>query len=140
MTSLSLRLPRVLSFFSLTILCTFVSTPCARATISYEVSLAQPGQHLFHVTMNIPDVQGELLLQMPAWNALYEIRDFSSRIQRLEGTADSQPLSVEKIDKQTWRIFAKNQITVHYAVYWDTAGPFASNSTKSTLSSILRWC
>ena len=126
MTSLSLRLPRVLSFFSLTILCTFVSAPCARATISYEVSLAQPGQHLFHVTMNIPDVQGELLLQMPAWNALYEIRDFSSRIQRLEGTADSQPVSVEKIDKQTWRIFAKDQITVHYAIYWDTAGPFAS--------------
>ena len=76
--------------------------------------------------MNIPDVHGELLLQMPAWNALYEIRDFSSRIQRLEGTADSQPLSVEKIDKQTWRIYAKGQTTVHYAIYWDTAGPFAS--------------
>ena len=90
--------------------------------------------------MNIPDVHGELLLQMPAGNALYEIRDFSSRIQRLEGTADSQPLSVEKIDKQTWRIYARTELPVHYAIYWDTPDLLRRNSTKSTPSSILRWC
>ena len=34
--------------------------------------------------MEIPDVQSELKLQMPAWNALYEIRDFSSHVQQVE--------------------------------------------------------
>src|SRR5208337_3690846 len=52
------------------------STP-AHAEIRYQVSLSHPDQHLFHVSMEIPDVHGELTLQMPAWNALYQIRDFS---------------------------------------------------------------
>ncbi len=100
-------------------------SPC-KATISYEISLAQPSQHLFHVSINVPDVHGELLLQMPAWNALYEIRDFSSRVQRVEAVSSSQLLAVEKLDKLTWRIHGDGTITVRYAIYWDSAGPFAS--------------
>jgi len=84
-------------FFFITpvIVTLFIVRPC-RATISYEVSLAQPSQHLFHVTMTVPEVHGDLLLQMPAWNALYEIRDFSSRVERVEATSGLEPLDVEK--------------------------------------------
>jgi predicted metalloprotease with PDZ domain len=99
--------------------------PC-HATISYEVSLAQPSQHLFYVTINVPDVRGDLLLQMPAWNALYEIRDFSSRVERVAASSGSQSLAVEKLDKLTWRIRGDGAIVVRYAIYWDSAGPFAS--------------
>ena len=100
----------------------------ASATIQYEVSLAKPREHLFQVTMTVPDVHGELLLQMPAWNALYQIRDFSSRVQRLEAFEfhDPNPLEIEKLDKLTWRVSGNGIITVRYAVYWDSAGPFAS--------------
>jgi len=63
---------------------------------------------------------------MPAWNALYEIRDFSSRVQRVEAFSGSQPLAVEKLDKLTWRIQGDGTITVRYAIYWDSPGPFAS--------------
>jgi predicted metalloprotease with PDZ domain len=98
----------------------------ASATISYQLSLTDPGQHLFHVTMNIPDVHGEVQIQMPAWNALYEIRDFSSRIQRVEALAGSQPLEIEKLDKLSWRVYGDGTITVRYAIYWDSPGPFAS--------------
>jgi predicted metalloprotease with PDZ domain len=96
------------------------------ATISYEISLEKPSQHLFHVTMTVPDVHGDLQLQMPAWNALYEIRDFSSRVQRVEAFSGSQALSVEKVDKLTWRIHGDGAVMVRYAIYWDSAGPFAS--------------
>jgi predicted metalloprotease with PDZ domain len=107
------------------LLISVVPSPCS-ATISYEISLAEPAQHLFRVTMTVPDVGGELLLQMPAWNTLYEIRDFSSRVQRVQAYSASQPLSVEKLDKLTWRIQANGPVTVRYATYWDSAGPFAS--------------
>lgn len=99
--------------------------PCS-ATISYQLSLANPSQHLFHVTVNVPDVHSVLTLQMPAWNALYEIRDFSSRIQRVEAFTGSHPLPIEKVDKLTWHIRGEGIITVRYAIYWDSPGPFAS--------------
>jgi predicted metalloprotease with PDZ domain len=98
----------------------------SRATIRYEISLGHPEQHLFHVTMEIPDVAGEILVQMPAWNALYQIRDFSSRVQQLEAITGSTSVPAEKIDKQSWRIRASGTVTLHYAIYWDEAGPFAS--------------
>jgi predicted metalloprotease with PDZ domain len=106
-------------------LAVFFVLPC-NATISYEISFVHPGQHLFHVTMTVPDVHGDLLLQMPAWNALYEIRDFSSRIQRVEASSGSQLPAIEKLDKLTWRVHGDGAITVRYAIYWDSPGPFAS--------------
>lgn len=100
------------------------------ATISYELSLANPSQHLFHVTMTVPDVHGDLLVQMPAWNALYEIRDFSSRIQRVEAFVGTKSLPIEKVDKLTWRVSGEGTIAVRYAIYWDSAGPFGSQLTE----------
>ena len=76
--------------------------------------------------MTIPDVTGEVLVQMPAWNALYQIRDFSSHVQQVEASAGSQQAFIEKVDKQTWRIKGTGTIKLSYAAYWDEAGPFAS--------------
>jgi predicted metalloprotease with PDZ domain len=129
------RLRRSLPTLFFPILClAFCSS--LRATIRYEVSLAHPEQHLFHITMIIPDVEGEVLVQIPAWNALYQIRDFSAHIQRVEafelGAASGSeprqenPAAIEKIDKQTWRIHAHGTVKVRYATYWDEPGPFAT--------------
>ena len=76
--------------------------------------------------MTIPDVTGEVIVQMPAWNALYQIRDFSSHVQQVEASAGSQKAFIEKVDKQTWRIKGTGTIKVSYAAYWDEVGPFAS--------------
>jgi predicted metalloprotease with PDZ domain len=103
----------------------FLSTPSS-AAIRYEVSLANPEQHLFHVTMEIPDVHDELKLQMAAWNALYEIRDFSSHVQQVEASVDNQRVNIEKLDKLTWRVKANGTVTVKYATFWDDVGPFNS--------------
>jgi predicted metalloprotease with PDZ domain len=76
--------------------------------------------------MTIPDVTGEVDVQMPAWNALYQIRDFSERVQQVEAFAGSERAPIEKLDKQTWRIRGKGTIKTQYAIYWDEVGPFAS--------------
>jgi predicted metalloprotease with PDZ domain len=111
-----------LAFF----VCTLGSAGPGGATIQYKVSISHPEQHLFHVTMTIPDVNGEVLVEMPAWNALYQIRDFSSHVQQVEAFAGTARAPIETVDKQTWRISGKGTITVRYGTYWDDVGPFAT--------------
>jgi predicted metalloprotease with PDZ domain len=103
-----------------------LSSSRSNATIRYEVSLAHPEQHLFHVTMTIPSVVNEVTVQMAAWNALYQIRDFSSHLRQVEAFIGSEIAPIEKLDKKTWRIKGSGTIRVHYDAYWDEVGPFAS--------------
>ncbi|HUE43934.1 MAG TPA: PDZ domain-containing protein [Candidatus Sulfotelmatobacter sp.] len=98
----------------------------SKAAIHYTVSVGHPEQHLFHVTMEIPDVSGEVIVQMPAWNALYQIRDFAMHVQRVEALTNGQPVRIEKLDKQTWRITANGTVTVRYDTFWDDGGPFGT--------------
>jgi predicted metalloprotease with PDZ domain len=76
--------------------------------------------------MEIPDVSGEVTVQIPAWNAVYEIRDFSAHIQRVEALAGSNEAPIEKLDKQTWHITGTGVVTIRYAAYWDESGPFSA--------------
>jgi predicted metalloprotease with PDZ domain len=76
--------------------------------------------------MEVPDVSGELILQIPAWNALYQIRDFSTRIQQVEASVDAQHVPSQKLDKQTWRVTANGAVTIRYSTYWDDPGPFGT--------------
>lgn len=97
-----------------------------RATIQYAVSLDHPEQHLFHVTMTIPDVSGEVTVQMAAWDALYQVRDFSERVQQVAAFVGSEVAPIEKLDKQTWRIRGTGTVKISYETYWNDVGPFAS--------------
>src|SRR5215470_15605569 len=112
-------------FFCVVVLGSFFVIP-AGATISYQISLAHPELHTFHVKMTIPDVKDSITVQMPAWNALYEIRDFASHVLQATAANESGPLPVEKLDKQTWRIKGAGKITISYDTFWDEPGPFAS--------------
>jgi predicted metalloprotease with PDZ domain len=106
--------------------CALAWASSSSGTIRYEVSISHPEQHLFHVTMTIPDVTGEISVQIPAWNALYQIRDFSSHIRQVEAFAETAKVAIEKVDKQTWHIKGTGTITVRYATFWDDVGPFAT--------------
>jgi len=104
----------------------FAARP-ARATIDYSVSVAHPEKHIFGITMRVPNVHDRVLLQMPAWYALYQIRDFSSHMMQV--TAKDQAgssLPIVKLDKQTWQVTGNGAVTVSYPTLWDEAGPFAS--------------
>ena len=114
------------SVLTATILCLLFFTADAKADIHYTVSLNHPEQHLFHVTVEVPNVKDQLTLQMAAWNALYEIRDFSSHVQEVVAFANGQPVEIKKIDKLTWQVTGSGTITVHYATFWDDVGPFST--------------
>ncbi len=104
----------------------FAARP-ARATIEYSVSVAHPEKHLFGVTMRVPNVHDRVLLQMPAWNALYQIRDFSSHMMQVTAKDEAgATLPIVKLDKQTWQVTGAGTLTVTYPIFWDEASPFAS--------------
>jgi predicted metalloprotease with PDZ domain len=109
----------------------------AHATISYTISLDHPDQHLFHVTMRIPLQGREVATAFPAWNALYQIRDFAERIRDVTAlcpTLTAVPLAVRKVDKQDWQISSTgpcapgdhNSFVIDYAISWNEPGPFDS--------------
>jgi len=104
----------------------FLFAASSRATIQYQISLAHPEQHTFHIKMTVPNVSGSLTVQMPAWNALYEIRDFASHVLEVTAANESGALPTEKLDKQTWRIIGSGSITISYDTFWDEPGPFSS--------------
>jgi predicted metalloprotease with PDZ domain len=121
------RLPRRTALLVVTIFSLLISAASpSHAAIKYTVSLAKPEQHLFHVTVEVPNVQGEVKLQMAAWNALYEIRDFSSHVQQVEATIEGQKTEITKLDKLTWQVKGSGTVKVSYATFWDDVGPFSS--------------
>ncbi|HTS13600.1 MAG TPA: PDZ domain-containing protein [Candidatus Limnocylindrales bacterium] len=111
----------------------------ASARIRYTISLASPAEHRFHVrvVLEARPHQSEVTLALPAWNALYQIRDFSYRVEdvRAEQPGMENPrLPVTALDKDTWRIViasaalpgAPRAAVVEYSVGWDDSGPFNS--------------
>jgi predicted metalloprotease with PDZ domain len=117
----------------------FLAARPAAATIDYKISLAHPEKHAFQVAMRVPvdaDQRADrrdLIVALPAWNALYQVRDFAYRVRdvRVGKSATSAPPVVPyKLDKQTWRILASaavdGSIEIEYSISWDEAGPFNS--------------
>ena len=112
-------------FATLFLACVFIA-PLANAEIRYSVSLAHPEQHLFHVTVEVPDVKDRVELQMAAWDALYEIRDFSSHVQRVSASVNGRDVPIKKLDKLTWVVEGSGTVRVSYDTFWDDPGPFSS--------------
>jgi predicted metalloprotease with PDZ domain len=99
----------------------------ARATIDYTVSLSHPERHIFGVTVRIPKVRDQVTVQMPAWNGLYQIRDFSSHMMQVSAKdEEGHPLPLRMLDKQSWSVSGNGNVTVSYPIFWDEPGPFSS--------------
>ena len=104
------------------------STAADTGAIRYNVSLAQATEHLVHVQIVLPAGAAERDLQLPVWNALYQVRDFSQYVigVRAKGR-DGQFLTVRKIDKSAWRVSdADNGASVEYETYSDEPGPYGA--------------
>ena len=106
--------------------------PCsaqAAQPIQYGVDLRATESHLVHVTLNIPGASAGTEIQIPAWNCLYQIRDFVKDVEDLKGDCDGQPVDLGREDLNTWRgpNRACGNLAFRYLVYADTDGPFESN-------------
>jgi predicted metalloprotease with PDZ domain len=108
----------------------------AAAVIDYRVSFQHPEKHNFQVTVSVPVRNEDIMAATPAWNALYQIRDFAYRVRSmivLNQNGDTEEQVPEELDKQTWLVCRcasqKNSpqaVTFRYTVEWNDPGPFNS--------------
>lgn len=102
----------------------------ADGVVSYQISLAEPQQHFFHLKVT-GDLcrEGHVRFQLPAWNALYQIRDFAQFVREFHAQDGSgQALPTEKVDKQTWNVSCGegSRLQVTYKIFWNENSPYGS--------------
>lgn len=96
--------------------------------IHYQLDLREPATHLVQVTMDVPEAAASLELQIPAWNNLYQIRDFVRNVQDVRAACDGQPEALVRVDLNTWRGAPApcRNLELHYAVYANEESPYSS--------------
>ena len=81
------------------------SRAAAPPEVSYTVSLTSPEQHLVEVQIMLPAGSAQRELQLPVWNALYQVRDFSQYVNWVRAKDRSgKPLAVREVNPSRWRI------------------------------------
>ena len=121
-----------LSLRPLLAICIVLLTSFASAQLSqplaYTISLASPEQHFVEVQVILPPGAAERELQMPVWNALYQIRDFSQYINWVRAKDRSgNPLAIHELNDSRWQVQgAASGAIVEYQIYADSSGPFGA--------------
>lgn len=98
--------------------------------LAYRLRLTRPSTHLVDVEIEAGKVtEPSIDFVLPAWApGRYAIYDFAKSVQEFAASgAQGQPLAWEKLDKQTWRVDARQAggtVRAHYRV-------FANNLTGS---------
>ena len=110
---------------------------CPAQGVTYGISL-KPAEHVVHVDAVTHQPAPEF--QLPVWNALYEVRNFSANVKAVkafEGVPDwmcdrcaTGDARAEKIDKTTWQITSSGDypcVTFSYDILTNAPGPFGSS-------------
>ncbi|MBA3580985.1 MAG: M61 family metallopeptidase [Gammaproteobacteria bacterium] len=91
--------------------------------VHYVIQPIDPAAHLFEIRLTIVQAQLQQVVSLPAWiPGSYMLREFAKHIVTLQVHSDGHALSVQKQDKNTWRIdnIAGATLTIIYQVYaWD---------------------
>ncbi len=105
-----------------------VSLAQSPSSIGYTITLSSPEQHLVEVQIILPAGAAERELQLPVWNALYQIRDFAQYINWVRAKDRAgKALAVHELDKSRWQIQdAGGGAIVEYQIYVDSPGPFGA--------------
>jgi len=100
---------------------------CGAAT-EYTVSLANPEHHLIEVQIILPAGSAQRELQLPVWNALYQVRDFAQYVNWVRAKDRAgRPLTVRQLNKSHWQVSGAESGTVlEYQIYTDSFGPFGA--------------
>jgi len=96
--------------------------------VAYTVTLASPEQHLVEVQITLPPGAADRELQLPVWNALYQVRDFAQFINWIRATdSSSHPLAMTQVNSSRWQVHAASKgATIEYQIYVDSFGPFSA--------------
>ncbi len=99
---------------------------CPSTGVAYEVSLKDHASHVVHVSMHYKSSQTAREFQLPVWNALYQVRDFSQYVSNVRVTdAADQTEPALKVEKSTWRAEGDGECaTLAYDIFANNPGPF----------------
>ena len=93
----------------------------AQVKIAFEVSFKEPQAHYAEVQMNISGLAKDYVdVKMPVWTpGSYLVREFEKSVEEFKATAGGKAVKVEKVRKNTWRIFSAKaaNIKINYRVY-----------------------
>ncbi len=111
----------------LTLLCC-LALALSHAATNYTISLANPEQHLLEVQIILPEGSARRELQLPVWNALYQVRDFAQYVNWVRAKDRAgRALAVRELDKSRWQIAgAEAGTVVEYQIFADSPGPFGA--------------
>ena len=100
----------------------------AEAPVRYVISLADPAQHLVQIAVDLPPGRDSYELQLPVWNALYQIRDFAQYVNWIQAEdSKHQKLPFAQLNKSRWRINgAKNGARIEYQIMLNNPGPYGA--------------
>ena len=100
---------------------------CGAAT-EYTVSLANPEHHLVEVQIILPAGSTQRELQLPVWNALYQVRDFAQYVNWVRAKDRAgRPLTVQQLTKSRWQVSGAESGTIlEYQIFVDSFGPFGA--------------
>lgn len=74
-----------------------------KASIRYRVSVLDPNQHLYGITLEIDQPAARQRLSLPVWiPGSYLVREFAQHLQRLQASIAGQPVALEQLDKNSW--------------------------------------
>jgi predicted metalloprotease with PDZ domain len=96
--------------------------------VRYVISLAGAPQHLVRVKLLLASGAAEHDLQLPVWNALYQIRDFAQYVNWVHARdSGGYPLVVGKVDKSRWHVDGvRSGAEIEYEIFADRSGPFGA--------------
>src|SRR5579883_3182283 len=88
----------------------------AEPVARYTVSFAGQAEHRLRV------------VQLPVWNALYQVRDFAKNVGRVTASSPSgAALEVRKTEKSSWAISGGEAgVVVEYDIAAEQAGPYGA--------------
>ncbi len=101
---------------------------CSAADVAYTVSLESPAEHLVRVQIIVPPGPATRELQLPVWNALYQIRDFSQFIDWVRAKDRAgHALQIRSLNNSCWHLDgASAGAIIEYQMYVDSFGPFGA--------------
>jgi predicted metalloprotease with PDZ domain len=113
---------------SILLLLLTIAAPRSHAATNYTIALTDPGRHLLEIQIILPEGPAQRELQLPVWNALYQIRDFSQYVNWVRAKDRAgHPLSIHSLNPSLWQIEgAQNGAIVEYEVFADTNTPFGA--------------
>jgi predicted metalloprotease with PDZ domain len=96
--------------------------------LDYSITLADADHHRVHVSMTYDPENGGTQVQLPVWNALYQVRDFSKNVLAVRASDPSGvQLPIRQVDKTTWEFRPRpGWVTMDYDIVLDETGPFGA--------------